>query len=193
MLAAVLFVLVTATFQPVTAATTAQPAHVFVRDSSAKAQTDPAVGPVHDAGLRSINDNDPPTAQLTNAHGDPLKVSIADWRAATGSVDVTPSTSGGSRVSATFKGLIPMGSYSLFVRQLAGRAGVVLTPVDITGVADSLFADRDGMGRIIVVSPNPIPPGAQIVLIYHSDGTDHQSSPGNLGVTAHEQLITRVP
>ena len=36
------------------------------------------------------------------------------------------------------------------------------------------------------------PAGAQLVLIYHSDGTDHQSSPGNLGVNAHEQLIMRV-
>ena len=38
-----------------------------------------------------------------------------------------------------------------------------------------------------------MPAGAQLVLVYHSDGAEHQSSLGKLGVTAHPQLITRVP
>jgi hypothetical protein len=181
------------TFQPVTAETTAQPAHVFIRDASAAPQLDPAAGPVHDGGIRPFSDNDSPSAQLTNAHGEPLKVSVAEWRAASGSAELAPSPGGGTQVRARFRGLVPMGRYSLFIRQLAGRAGVVLTPVDITGAADTFFTDRDGIGAISIDSPNVIPSGAQLVLIFHSDGTDHQSSPGNLGVTAHEQLITRVP
>jgi hypothetical protein len=191
--AAVLVALASVTFQPVTAQTTAQPAHVFVRDSAAPASTDESMGGLHDKGLRPPADTDSPSAQLSNAHGESLKVSIADWRSATGTADFAPGPGGGVRVRAAFKGLIPMGRYSLFIRQLAGRAGVVLTPVDITGVADTFFADKDGIGMIAVDSPNVIPPGAQLVLIYHSDGSDHQSSPGNLGVNAHEQLITRVP
>jgi hypothetical protein len=191
--AAVLIALAGATFQPVTAQTTAQPAHVFVRDSAAPAQTDDGAGGTHDKGLRPPADTDSPTAQLSNAHGEALKVSIADWRSATGTAEFSPGPNGATRVKATFKGLISLGRYSLFVRQLAGRTGVVLTPVDITGAADTFFADKDGIGGIVVDSPNPIPSGAQLVLIYHSDGSDHQSSPGNLGVNAHEQLITRVP
>jgi hypothetical protein len=195
MLAAVALALLGVAFQPVNAQTTAQPAHVFVRDSSAPASTDPNGGGMHDAGIRPPSDNDSPSAQLTNAHGDALKVSIADWRSATGDADFQPlmGGSGGVRVRASFHGLIPMGRYSLFVRQLAGRVGVVLTPVDIVGASNSFLADRDGNGIIAVDSPNPIPSGAQLVLIYHSDGMEHQSSPGSLGVTAHEQLITRVP
>ena len=191
--AAVLVALAGATFQPITAQTSAQPAHVFVRDSAAPAQPESAAGGAHDAGVRPPAETDSPGAQLSNAHGDALKVSIADWRAASGNADFGPAPGGGMRVRAAFKGLIPMGRYSLFVRQLAGRAGVVLTPVDITGAADAFFADKDGVGLVAIDSPNVIPSGAQLVLIYHSDGSDHQSSPGNLGVNAHEQLITRVP
>ncbi|MBV8748337.1 MAG: hypothetical protein JO103_01350 [Candidatus Eremiobacteraeota bacterium] len=193
MLAAVLLALSSATFQPITAATTSQPAHVYVRDSSAPALTDAAAGGPHDAGLRFPADNDAPSAQLSNAHGGALHVSLAEWRAATGTADLTPTPDGGVRVHATFKGLMSAGRYSLFIRQLAGRNGVVLTPVDITGAADGFFADKDGNGDIAVQSPNPIPANAQLVLIYHSDGSDHLGSPGNLGVNAHEQLIARVP
>ena len=191
--AAVVVALAAVTFQPVNAENTAQPAHVFIRDSSAAPQLDPAAGAVHDAGIRPFTENDSPSAQLTNAHGDPLKASIAEWRAATGTAEIGPAPGGGTGVRARFRGLVPLGRYSLFIRQLAGRAGVVLTPVDITGAADTFFADRDGNGGITVESPNVIPSGAQLVLIYHSDGADHQSSPGNLGVTSHEQLITRIP
>ncbi|GAC1660041.1 MAG: hypothetical protein NVS4B13_07090 [Candidatus Elarobacter sp.] len=191
--AAVLLALAGATFQPVTAQTTAQPAQVFVRDSAAPAQLDANAGAAHDAGLRPPAETDSPSAQLVNAHGVALKVSIADWRSAMGTAEFAPGASGGVRVRAAFKGLISMGRYGLFIRQLAGRNGVVLTPVDITGVADTFFADKDGLGAIAIDSPNPIPSGAQLVLIYHSDNSDHQSSPGNLAVNAHEQLITRVP
>ncbi|HEX3466307.1 MAG TPA: hypothetical protein VHS78_19825 [Candidatus Elarobacter sp.] len=194
MLAAIALTLVGVAFQPVNAQTTAQPAQVFVRDSSAPAQTDPRAGGMHDAGLRPPADTDSPNAQLTNAHGDALNVSIAGWRSASGQADFQPLMQGGGvRVRASFKGLIANGRYSLFLRQLAGRVGVVLTPVDIVGASNSFLADRDGNGIIAVDAPNPIPSGAQLVLIYHSDGAEHQSSPGNLGITAHEQLITRVP
>jgi hypothetical protein len=191
--AAVIIALASATFQPVTAATTAQPSQVFVRDSAAPAQLAEAGGGAHDAGLRPPTENDGPSAQLYGAHGDMLHVSIADWRAANGKADFTPLADGSVRVHAAFAKLIPSGRYSLFIRQLAGRSGIVLTPVDITGAGDSFFADKDGNGDIVVQSPNPIPTGAQLVLIFHSDGNAHQSSPGNLGVNAHEQLITRVP
>jgi len=193
MLAAVVIALASATFQPVTATTTAQPSQVFVRDSAAPAQLAEAAGGAHDAGLRPPTENDGPSAQLYGAHGDMLHVSIADWRAASGKADFTPNPDGSLRVHAAFAKLIPSGRYSLFIRQLAGRSGIVLTPVDITGAADSFFADKDGNGDLVVQSPNPIPAGAQLVLIFHSDGNDYKSSPGNLGVNAHEQLITRVP
>ena len=192
MLAAVLLALGALAFQPVTAATTAQPAHVFVRDASAPQQLDPRRAPSTTPASGRSGDNDPPSAQLTNAHGDLLRPRSPSGAPPTGTAELDPRPGGGTSVRAQFRGLIPMGRYSLFVRQLAGRAGVVLDAARHHGRGRHVLRrPRRERPRSWSTSPNPIPSGAQLVLIYHSDGTDHQSSPGNLGVTAHEQLITR--
>ena len=192
MLAALLLALVTARFEPVTPITTAQTEQVFVHDSSAAGQpyTD---GGGHAAGFRPPRSTDSAAAPLFTATGGALNTTLAGWRAAAGNAELDPTADGGTRVRATFAKLIPRGRYSLFVRQLAGRTGPVLTPVDITGAANTFLADPDGNGQITITSPTTIPDGAQLVVIYHSDGVDHQSSVGNPGVNAHAQLITRVP
>lgn len=187
--AAVLFALASATFQPVTAATTAQPAQVFVRDSSAQADT--GENP-HDWGLRPPVENDADAAQLFNARGESIRAGLGVWRTASGTATFTPGAQT-TRVRTTFVGLLPNGRYSLFVRQLAGRAGAVFTPLDLIGAANSFNADSAGKGDLSVDSPLQLPTGSQLVLVYHSDGADHQSSIGILGTNAHPQLITRVP
>lgn len=189
MLAAVLLAYAAATFQPVNAATTSQPPQVFVHDASAQAQT--GDNP-HDFGLRPPTDNDSDTAPIYNAHGDAIKALLGSWRTAVGSAAIDP-TPQGLRVRTSFHGLIPNGRYSVFVRQLAVRTGPVFTPLDVTGAQNSFTADQQGNGELTVVSPLQLATGSQIVLIYHSDGADHQSSLGNPGVNAHAQLITRVP
>jgi len=188
--AAVLLALAGATFQPVTAATTAQPPQVFVHDSSAQAQT--GDNP-HDWGLRPPGDNDSDAAPLLNAHGDSIKAGLGVWRTATGTASFEPGSQGGSRIKASFRGLLPNARYSLFVRQLAGRTGTVFTPLDIVGATNNFTADGAGNGALSVEVPAQLVSGAQLVLVYHSDGTDHQSSIGVLGTNAHPQLITRVP
>jgi len=190
MLAAVLLSLAAVAFQPVTAATTAQPPQVFVHDASAQAQ--PGEGG-HDWGLRPPTDNDAGTAPLLNAHGDPLHAVLGVWRTADGTATFEPGPAGTTVVHATFHHLLANGHYSLFVRQLAGRTGPVLTPLDLTGAANSFTADPQGFAELRVSSPLQMPSGSQLVLVYHSDGIDHQSSIGVLGVNAHPQLITRVP
>ncbi len=79
------------------------------------------------------------------------------------------------------------------MRQLAGRTGTVFTPLDVTGAANSFSADGRGAGALALVTPLQLPPGAQLALVFHSDGVDHRSSLGDPGITAHVQLITRVP
>jgi hypothetical protein len=189
MLAAVLLTLAAAAFQPVTAATTAQPPQVFVRDASAQAQT--GDNP-HDFGLRPPGENDSDAAPLYNAHGDAIRAGLGVWRTAAGTATFEPGPQT-IMVRASFRGLVPDGRYSLFTRQLAGRTGVVFTPLDLVGATNSFSADGQGKGEIAVASPLQLPSGAQLVLVYHSDGTDHQSSIGVLGTNAHPQLITRVP
>ncbi len=184
-----LFALASATFQPVTAATTAQPPQVFVRDSSAQAQT--GDNP-HDWGLRPPGDNDSDAATLYNAHGESIHAGLGVWRNADGSASFEPGAQT-TKVHTVFHRLVPNGRYSLFVRQLAGRAGTVFTPLDLVGVANSFTADAQGSADTTVASPLQMPAGSQLVLVYHSDNADHQSSIGVLGTNAHPQLITRVP
>ena len=184
-----LLALVTAAFQPVTPATSAQAVEVFVRDPGAQAQPGPDG---HDYGLRPPRDSDSDATPLYNAHGDSVKTLLGVWRTADGTATFDPLRDG-VRVRAVFRGLVPGARYSLFVRQLAGRTGPVFTPLDITGAQNNFTADTLGRGEIVLVSPLQLPPGSQLALIYHSDGLDHQSSLGNPGVNAHVQLITRVP
>jgi hypothetical protein len=187
--AAVLLALASATFQPVTAVTTAQPPQVFVRDASAQAQT--GDNP-HDYGLRPPTDNDSDAAFLYNAHGESMHTGLGSWRTALGTATFEPGPQA-NKVHASFQRLIPLGHYSLFVRQLAGRAGAVFTPLDLIGAQNNFIADGQGTADITVNSPLQMPSGSQLVLVYHSDGADHQSSIGVLGTNAHPQLITRVP
>ncbi len=189
MLAALLLGLITASFEPVTPETTAQPSEVFVRDPAAQAQRGPGG---HAWGLRAPLRTDSDALPLYDANGDPIHTVLAIWRTAQGqaALEETPR---GTRIRARFDGLVPHGRYSLFVRQLAGRTGTVFTPLDVTGAANSFSADGRGHGELAVVTPVQLPSGAQLALVYHSDGVDHRSSLGDPGVTAHVQLITRVP
>lgn len=184
-----LLALAGATFQPVTASTTATPPQVFVRDASSQAQTGPDA---HGWGVRPPTDADSDGAPLYNAHGEPLHAVLGVWRTADGSATFNPGPHA-IVVRATFHHLIPNGRYSLFVRQLAGRAGPVFTPLDLTGTTNSFTADGRGFGELTVSSPLQMPSGSQLVLVFHSDAADHQSSIGVLGINAHPQLITRVP
>lgn len=189
MLGTVLLALATATFQPVTPATSAQTVQVYVRDPAAQAQPGPDG---HDYGLRPPNERDGDATPLYNAHGNSVKALLGVWRTADGTATFDPARDG-VRVRAVFRGLVPNARYSLFVRQLAGRTGTVFTPLDVTGMQNNFTSDELGRGEIVLVSPLQLAPGAQLALIYHSDGVDHQSSIGNPGVTSHVQLLTRVP
>ena len=192
MLAAVTIALslVAVAFQPVTAANTAQPPQVFVRDASAQAQT--GDNP-HDFGLRPPGDNDSDASPLLNAKGESIRAGLGVWRTASGTASFDPPAQGNTMVRTQFRGLVPNGRYSLFVRQLAGRTGTAFTPLDLVGATNSFSADGSGKGELAVSSPLQLPSGSQLVLVYHSDGADHQSSIGVLGTNAHPQLITRVP
>ncbi len=162
---------------------------MFVRDASSQAQS--GDNP-HDYGIRPPGDNDSDAAMLYNAHNEPLHAGLGAWRSADGTATFEPGPRA-TKVHAVFHRLIPNGRYSLFVRQLAGRAGAVFTPLDVIGAENSFTAGTDGSADVTVNSPLQMPAGSQLVLVFHSDGADHQSSIGVLGTNAHPQLITRVP
>jgi hypothetical protein len=44
-----------------------------------------------------------------------------------------------------------------------------------------------------MVAPGPIAHAEGVLLVYHSDDTDHGTERGQIGLNAHHQLIVRVP
>lgn len=163
---------------------------VFVRDSSAPAQTDDR-GPVNVAGFRRVRADDDPNVELFNANGSSLLVTLEKWRAGNGTV-VVSTEKNGTQAMMAFRRLVAFGRYSLFAR-LQSDDGVRLVPLDGTGAANSFSADDRGNATANVPLPQAPAPGVQVVVIYHSDGTDHGEVPGDFGRSAHQQLVVRLP
>ena len=84
------------------------------------------------------------------------------------------------------------GRYSLFENHF-GAAGATFTPLDGAGTANSFTASSDGTAQAELTIPGAITHAEGILLVYHSDGTDHGMLRGEIGVNAHHQLIVRVP
>jgi hypothetical protein len=178
---------------------------VFVHDEAAA----PGTGPQrveHVAGLRPARLDDEPQQRLFGADGAPLALSFGHWLAAQGTVTIEPQPDGHDRVVAVFKSLVAFGEYSLFVERTgadadasmgagAGGSGPASTyrPLDGEGSANSFRAHVDGSAGIVIDTPQPLNGGDAIVLVYHSDSREHGASRGQIGITAHAQLVASVP
>lgn len=164
---------------------------VFVRDPAAPA----AVGPQnieHVKGYRPLLLGDPPATKVNTATGKALGFTAAKWLGATGHVTITPTRTGGADIAATFKGLKPGGAYSLFENHFDTKP-ISFTPLDGKGTRNSFTAKKDGSASIKVHTAD-VPTGVNaVLLVYHSDGKSHGESRGEIGVTAHHQLIAKVP
>ena len=177
---------------PVDSTATQTPAQVFVRDANARIETDER-GIVHDAGLRGARADDDASSELYTASGNPLLFTVEKWRAATGTAEVGPDSTGpGDRVVLSLRRLIAFGHYSVATRA-TGPDGTRFAPIDGSGVSNNFDAKQDGSASVIVTSPMHLAAGTSLVIVYHSDAQDHGSSPGDFGRTAHQQLIVRVP
>jgi len=174
---------------------TKQPSHldpqVFVSDGAAPAAVGPQ-GIEHVAGFRPLLLSDPPDTKVSSAKGTPLGFTAGKWLGATGHVTITPAPNAGATILASFKGLKPGGTYSLFENHFDTKP-VSFTPLDGKGAQNSFKAKRDGSASVSVRSPE-MPTGVNaVLLVYHSDGKSHGESRGQIGVNAHHQLIAKVP
>lgn len=162
----------------------------FVTDPAAKAGAGPQ-GIVHLAGIRPAFGVDNPATPVVNAQGRSLGFDLAKWFGAHGTVELKPV---GSNTVAEFSfvGLIPSGHYSLFENHFSDT-GVTFTPLDGTATTNSFTARRDGRAELKLTIPGPVTHAQGLLLVYHSDGQDHGMERGRLGITAHHQLIVRVP
>ncbi len=165
--------------EPVDLTTNQTPAQVFV----------------HEAGdaLRGARPDDDANLPLFDASGSGLDFTLEKWRAANGTIDVSPDTEGnGDRVSLNLRRMIAFGHYSVFVR-VDGSSGPRFLPLDGSGITNNFDAQQDGTASVDISTPRHLTSGSWIVTIYHSDAQDHGSSPGDFTHTAHQQLIVKIP
>ena len=163
---------------------------VFVVDPAAAAGVGPQ-GIRHVGGFRPAPMFGPHDIGVYNALGKPLGFTLAAWFAGFGLVRVTPAGPG-SLVACRFRHLRANGVYSLFENHFDQRP-VGFTPLDGAGRANNFVADANGSARVVVHTPAPLTYANAVLLVYHSDSKTHGMSRGEIGVTAHHQLIARLP
>jgi len=163
---------------------------VFVADAAAPAATGPQ-GIAHVAGIRPAFGVEDPPSEILNAQGKRLGFTVAAWFGARGSVTLTTSQAS-TTVAFQLAGLKPGGLYSFFENHFRPE-GVTFTKLDGTAKANTFRASAQGSASGMIVVPGPITHAEGVLLVYHSDDTDHGLERGQLGVTAHHQLIVRVP
>ena len=164
--------------------------HVFVQDPASAAATGPQ-NIQHIAGVRpAFMEQDAKTAPLFNAKGESLGFDFGQWLEANGTVTITPSANGKAKISVQFRKLRPGGSYSLFENHF-DQQPVGFTPLDGAGKANNFVADKKGASRVTLTAPQMLTHANAVLLVYHSDKTFHGDQRGEIGVTAHHQLIAR--
>jgi len=162
----------------------------FVADPTAEA----AVGPQgihHVAEFHPALVAGPFDVGVFNATGKPLGFTLADWFAAKGNVRFSPAGSS-TQIDCHFTNLRANGVYSIFENHF-DQQPVGFTPLDGTGQGNNFTADPSGRGQITLQAPRPLTHANAVLLVYHSDNQSHGMSRGEIGVTAHHQLIARVP
>ena len=164
--------------------------HVFVQHPASPGATGPQ-NIQHIAGFRpALIEQDAKTTPLFNAKGESLGFDFGQWLGATGGVTITPSANGKAKISAQFSKLQPGGSYSLFENHF-DQQPVGFTPLDGAGKANNFVADKKGAARLTLTAPQLLTHANAVLLVYHSDKTFHGDQRGEIGVTAHHQLIAR--
>lgn len=163
---------------------------VFVPNPTAPA----GVGPQnirHVAGFRNLAVSEATDMEIFSAEGKRLGVTAGAWLGARGTVTITPAARGAD-VVAHFQGLKPHGGYSLFENHFDVKP-VGFTPLDGRGTTNSFVVRANGTATVHVHSQEMLTSANAVLLVYHSDGKTHGASRGEIGITAHHQLIAKLP
>ncbi len=165
---------------------------VFVASPGAKA----GIGPQmisHIAGVAPAKQAGPPTTRLLAADATPLKITLGEWERAAGSVAFS-CVNGSERATSTLTGLIPSATYSTFVVHLRRQGAGRFTPWgNAAGTTNNFTASSTGAASPTNTVTGCLGADSAAVIIWHSDGQTHGSSPGTIGVTWHNSLITALP
>lgn len=162
---------------------------VFVAQAGAQSDVGPQ-GIRHAAGLRNALVSDMHSLPITTATGMPLNISLGQWLLAKGDVLVDQVPDGREKITVVMSGLIAGGHYSLFENHF-DQMPVGFTPLDGKGVDNNFVADATGHAVFTTYSPTPLTHDNAVLVVFHSDGKHHGNSRGDIGLTAHHQLIAR--
>lgn len=165
---------------------------VFVSSPGAKA----AIGPQmikHVAGVAPARMDGAASTPLLAADGTPLKITLGQWEKAAGAVELS-CRSGSERAASRLTGLIPRAHYSTFVVHLKVQGAGRFTPWgNSSGTNNNFTASSSGTASPTNTVPGCLGSDSAIVIIWHSDGTSHGATPGVIGVTWHNSVITPLP
>ncbi len=165
--------------------------HAFVADSGQPAATGPQ-NIDHVAGFRPALLTDPEGSPIYNAQGVLLDgFTLGSWLGAGGTVSITP-RDGKATIVVSLRGLRPGGTYSLFENHFDEKP-VGFTPLDGTGTTNSFTASAEGTATVTVTTPHVPTHDNAVLVVYHSDGQNHGTERGSIGVNAHHQVIARIP
>lgn len=165
---------------------------MFIAAPAAPAATGPQMIS-HAAGISPAPKNSPAATPLLGATGSPLGVTVGGWEKAAGTVRFS-CTAGQEQAASHLTGLIPDGVYSTFVVHLNVQGPGRFTPWGNTqGSNNNFTANTTGTATPTNTVPGCLNSHDAAVIIWHSDGHPHGSSPGTLGVSWHNSLITPLP
>lgn len=159
--------------------------------------TTPAgIGPqmiAHVAGVMPVPHDDPPGTSLLAADATPLHVTLGAWEKATGTVALSCSN-GVEAGMSRFTGLLPHSLYSVFVVHLNVNGPGRFTPFgNPVGNDNSFTSSSTGAAMTTDHVNGCLDHQEAVVVIWHSDDKTHGATPGVLGVTWHNSVITQVP
>ncbi len=165
---------------------------VFVASPGAKAKIGPQMIS-HVAGVAPAKQAGPPATRLLAADATPLKVTLGEWERAAGSVAFS-CVNGSERAESILTGLIPSATYSTFVVHLKRQGATRFTPWGNAAANTNNFtASSTGAASPTNTVTGCLGADSAAVIMWHSDGQTHGSSPGTIGVTWHNSLITALP
>jgi hypothetical protein len=151
---------------------------------------DPQVFVREKQDFRPARRGDDPSSPLYTAQGGGLSLNLGHWFGASGTARFLNGPGVPIReVRFSFTGLVPFGVYSIFVSRSTPDT-VEIAP--FAKATESLKASVDGSLALATTAEIPLLDGDLVWLVYHSDIATHGNRLGELGVTAHEQLILPV-
>jgi hypothetical protein len=165
---------------------------VFIASPGTAAGTGPQMIP-HAANVVPTPKAGPADTPLLGADGSALNTTRGAWEKAAGTVAFA-CANGNKQATSTLTGLIPGATYSTFVVHLDVQGPGRFTPWgDAAGTTNNFTADTTGAAAPTNTVPGCTTTHEAIVIIWHSDGKTHGATPGQIGVTWHNSLITSVP